>query len=160
MQRNPYSPPESPVKEEIASLAPRPIAVWLLLIVLAAIATMFVVGVVRFASLAWHGLLASGDMVDWAIALGWRLASGVVAIAALVGVFRRKVWAQWAGVICIASLALLSMLGPHTAAYANDAERSGGYAFRFVILPLLSAWWIRTFGFTRKARRYFGRHEA
>lgn len=160
MQQNPYSPPKSSVAEEGPRLAPRPFAVWLLSLFLLIGAAMFAIGVARFLGLAVFRFTELTDRGALAAAIAWRLALGVAFVAALIGIFRRRSWGRWVGILVIASIAVASIFMSDKAVYADDAERTGGLTFRFIVLPLLAAWWIRAFGFAPKAKRYFSRQEA
>jgi hypothetical protein len=113
------------------------------------------IGAVRFLWLATSHLAEVGNVLALTIAVTWRIAIAATALAAMLGIFYRRQWARWFGILAIAALAFSSILGPDSTNYANNAERAGGSLARLVIIPLILAWWGHAFGFSTKAKRYF-----
>ncbi len=158
MQPNPYSPPASTELEvrPSESPSPRPIAVWLMLVVLTAVALLFVVGTAVFLRLVLphSSELHVGPLI---VAVVWRLALIAVAMLAILSTYRRRGWARWLGLAVIVALAAWSILAPDHAQYPNDAERFGALTGRYFIFPALLAGWAYAFGFSAKAKRYFSK---
>lgn len=155
MSHNPYTPPQSrtelsPERDD----PPRPIAVWLLIILLSIFVALFFWGISRFIVGSWANAAEIGVLVASTI---WRLGIVGAFIAGGYGAYRRHRWSRWFGVALIVLLAVFTLLRKDTTYYANDAERAGGYVARYVIVPLLFAWWVYALAFSRKARRYFSK---
>ncbi|WP_422085599.1 hypothetical protein [Variovorax sp.] len=157
MQKNPYSPPQSNVlaTPELPR-GPRPISAWLLLILLAFTELALAAGLVREAFLLAPYFRQIPN--QWSIlpSVGLRLAIAGVILVVLVGIFKRKHWGRWLGLLALALLAATSIFGTDTTDYENQAQRAGGMLAQFVLTPLLIAWWVYAFGFSAKAKRYFG----
>ncbi|MEJ8853419.1 hypothetical protein WKW79_02495 [Variovorax robiniae] len=161
MQPNPYSPPQSPLHHDgPPSPARRPVSIWLLLFLLLATTIIFFAGSAKF---IWFIASRWADLRDFqALAVGVALRISVAAalLATMLGIFRRRQWGRWLGLLAIASLAAFFMLRPDTTTYANDAESAGGYLGRLVFMPLLFAWWGYAVTFSGKAKRYFSAADA
>jgi fucose 4-O-acetylase-like acetyltransferase len=151
MEHNPYTAPA--VTEEVALLrqqAPRPVAVWLLLGSL----------LVCFLLMAWGALQSL-----WEARSSWRafrvlplamlLALMASLVATVIGLYRRRPWSRWIGLAMLAGFLSYVILRTDTTHYENEAERAGGFLGRYVMWPLLVAWWAYAFGGSAKARRYF-----
>jgi hypothetical protein len=152
---NPYSAPRAQV-EDIAAIAkvPRPIAVWLLVAFLALSVCLFTFAFAR--GLATGGFAAlSISPVVMIFALAWRLLLIASLAAVAYGALRRRRWARWVGVLCILLLAGVGVLAPDTTRYESEAERTGGQTGKYVILPIMAAYWIFALAFSAKAKRYF-----
>jgi hypothetical protein len=160
MDHNRYKPPQAETELSPLRLSPRPIAVWILIVLLLAVVLVFVVGLtVSIWTAAVRGSeVRSPDPLS--ASLVWRLALAAVFFSAAYGVYRRQRWGRWFGVALILVLALVFMFRPDTAYYASDAERAGGYLGRFIFVPIFLAWWVYAFAFSSKARRYFSKQAA
>ncbi|MGJ7501580.1 hypothetical protein ACSFBF_14575 [Variovorax sp. ZT5P49] len=157
MQRNPYSPPESTVLATPESpRSPRPISAWLLLILLALTELALATGIVREVFLLAPYFRQIPNQWSILLGLGFRLAIAGVILVVLVGIFKRKQWGRWLGLLALALLAATGIFGNDTTVYDNQAQRAGGLLAQFVLTPLLIAWWVYAFGFSAKAKRYFG----
>jgi hypothetical protein len=124
MEYNPYAPPQA--KTEMPLLreaAPRPVAVWLLIICLLASGLLFVIGSAQFVGTIfthWSEIRSFGLLVG---SLAWRLALIAAFLAATYSLYCRHPWSRWLGVMLIVALAAFSIFRPDTTFYANDAER-------------------------------------
>jgi hypothetical protein len=160
MEHNPYAPPEA---QEISFLReeppPRPIAVWLFLVVI----SMFIIFLVaNTAQLLWAVLSyreGIRSIAGLAMAVAWQLFVVAVFLFAAIGAYRGTPWSRWLGVVAIMGFIAVLFLRPDTTRYVNDAQRAGGYVGRMFIWPLLLVWWAYAFAFSSKARRYFSRRE-
>ena len=158
MEHNPYTPPRTNIETEIPrEAAPRPIAVWLLIVILLVFTVIFVFATVRFAWAVfshWGNLTSTGLMFA---SLVWRLLLIVIFFASALGAYRRRGWSRWFGVALIVAFAAYGLFRTDSTQYANDAERAGGQAARLVLMPLLMTWWGYALAFSAKARRYFSK---
>jgi hypothetical protein len=158
MQRNPYSPPASTELERISSaVVRRPLAVWLLLLVLFAMMLIWIAGMARSFSVVAPHVGEVRNSLQLGVAFAWRLAFLAVVLLAIVGIYRRWHWGRWLGIAAIVALAILNFLRHDDSQYPDAAQRLGGLTAKFVIFPLLLAWWAYAFGFSSKAKRYFSR---
>ncbi|NHZ65017.1 hypothetical protein [Massilia genomosp. 1] len=136
----------------------RPLSAWLLMLVLVVIMLAIAFGAV---STVWYLIAFRGWMnVRFLFDLAIRLAMIGCCVGGLVGIARRRGWARWLGLAAIAALTVMIILMPDTAQYDNDAQRSGGAFGRLILGPLLMALWGYRFGFSAKARSYFGNGHA
>lgn len=155
-QRNLYSPPVSQV-EMPSEVAPRPLSVWLWMLVFLAGTVVFGAGTLRSLWLiASHANELRDPLAAW-VGVAWRVALIVAVLAVIVAVYRRRHWSLWLGVVGIIGLAILSLLSHDTTQYPNEAQKAGAALGQFLILPILFAWWTYAFGFSGKARRYFAK---
>ena len=157
MDHNPYTPPQANTEASIpGEVVPRPVAVWLLIILLLMFALMFVTSTVRMVGT----VSAHWDEIRGGVALAgllvWHLALTVIFFGVAYSAYRRRPWSRWFGVILIVVFAAFIIFGVDTTHYANSAERSGGQLARFVVPPLL-AWWAYVLALSPKAKRYFSR---
>src|SRR4051794_16159873 len=123
-QRNIYSPPVSRV-EMPSEVAPRPLSVWLWMLVFVAGTVFFAVGTLRsFWLIASHANELRNPL---AASLGgaWRVALIVAALAVIFAVYRRRHWSRWLGVVPIVGLATWSLLRHDTTQYPNEAQKVG-----------------------------------
>lgn len=162
MPRNPYTPPGSSSEvtflKEVAP--PRPVAVFLMLALLAVFGIPCVVGVAGLVALVVsQGGKPLGNSA-FVVALAWRVAALAFIVVVLVGLYYRRAWGRWMAIVVPIGIAAFSILGPDTTSYANEAERTGGFLGRVIVIPLLLAWWTYALAFSRKARRYFARPPA
>ncbi len=155
MKRNRYVPPTNREITFPREAVPRPIAVWLLLLVLSVFVAFFAINAARFlfAVVSHASEIRSGGAV--AVAVLWRMLLITVFAMAALAIYHRWRWSRWLGVALIVGLGVCSLLGPDTTRYANEAERAGGFLGRLILLPPLLAWWGYAFGFSSKAKRYF-----
>jgi hypothetical protein len=134
--------------------ARRPLSAWLLLVLAAATAVAFSLGVVRLGWLLATNQMQVLDPVRASLACAWRIALVAGSAATVVGVYRHTSWSRWTGLLVIFSFATWSALrtdGP----YPNEAQEGGAWFGRVVVMPLLCVWWAYAFAFSRKARAYF-----
>jgi hypothetical protein len=64
------------------------------------------------------------------------------------------------GIALLVAFAAVSLTRPDTTSYTSEAERTGGFVGRIIVVPLLFIWWIYAFGFSAKAKRFFSRKAA
>lgn len=150
---NPYQSPETIQSPTPETRPRRPISAWLLLLVFALFAATFAIGLGRFL------LLIGSDAptrVPLIIDIVWRMVLLAISGGGLYAIFQRQQAGRWIGIIVIILFAGFSIFGPDTTQYSSDAERTGGALARFVLMPPLLAWWCYAFGFSAKARRYWG----
>ncbi len=162
MNYNPYTPPSSDVSQLRAQAVPRPFAVWFLIVFLVVFIATFLFGTGRFVLfLSSHfNEIQSSAAITLALGVSWRLAIIAAFSVTTVSVYRRKPWSRWLGIACIICLAATPFLVPHATQYTNDAQKAGANFARFLLFPLLFAWWGYAFGFSSKARRYFTNNPA
>src|SRR5262245_51403804 len=142
MDYNPYTPPQAKAEASIPrEAAPRPIAVWLLIVFLLAFALLLLVAAVQVVGMVASHWSEMGNPGLMAISLGWRLGLIAIFFAAAYGAYRRHRWSRWFGVALLVAFAAISIFKPDTTQYANNAEHAGGQLGHFVILPALLAWW-------------------
>ncbi|MFT3736120.1 MAG: hypothetical protein QM776_14050 [Rhodocyclaceae bacterium] len=159
MQDNPYSPPRSALSDPLpgAGVASRPFAVWLLFVVLLIAEALLLTGLSRFALVAWVNFAGFSAALPVLLPAFLRIVLAAAATAALAfGVFRRKRWARWPSLLAIVGLIAYCIFSPDTTHYNNEAEQQGGAFSRYILLPLLLAWWAHACCFSAKAKRYFG----
>ncbi|WP_137973259.1 hypothetical protein [Pseudomonas sp. F(2018)] len=136
-------------------LAPRPISVWLFCLFLLAATTLFLAGIAEL----FLGNPTANLRIDSIIKLFelifWLLIFPLTPLALLFGVYKRKKWGRWFGLVAITAFAVWLILGTKGATYSTDAGRVGSYAARYIFLPLLLAWWGYSFGFSNRALQYF-----
>jgi hypothetical protein len=156
MEHNPYTPPQTNIEASIPrEVAPRPVAVWLLVILLFVFTAVFALATARFVWVVfahWDEVSNAGLMM---FSLVWRLAIIAIFFATAYSAYRARRWTRWVGVALIVAFAAYGIFRADTTYYANDAERAGGQAARLVIMPLLLGWWAYALAFSAKARRYF-----
>ena len=158
---NPYRPPVATPPDVIDAapepeLSPRPISVWLMIVALALLSlaalfgeTMLVSDVTRGAPRAsTHAMLVT-LLVIQAVKL-------LVGVTLMIGLWRRRRWARWLGLLCCAGLVVFSVMRRDQSVHASDAERAGGDLAQYVLLPALCVWWGWALAFSAKGRRYFG----
>jgi hypothetical protein len=156
MQRNPYNPPASTELEVPPSeVVPRPLAVWLLLLLLCAAALTCVAGMARFFSFVTLHRNELHNLSALTVAVVWRLAVIAVALFAILSIYRRGRWGRWLGLAAIVAPTIWIFVHPDDSRYPDEAQRAGAFVGRFFISPLLFAWWAYAFGFSSKAKRYF-----
>lgn len=159
---NPYRPPVATppdAADDAPALEPppRPISVWLMIVALALLSlaalfgeTMLVSDVTSLAPrVSSHAMLATLLVIQ-----AVKLAAGVTL---MIGLWRRRPWARWLGLLCCAGLVVFSVMRQDHSVHANDAERAGGELAQYVLLPLLCLWWGWALAFSAKGRRYFAR---
>ncbi|NHZ37998.1 hypothetical protein [Massilia rubra] len=134
--------------------AKRPISSWLMMLVLVLVMIFTAFGAINTIMLMIA--FRNWTNVPFLFNLALRLALVALCFGAMVGIARRLRWGRWLGLFVIAALTVMILLMPDTAQYDNDAQRSGGAFGRLVLGPLLMALWGYRFGFSAKARRYFG----
>ena len=156
MQPNPYSPPESVVLATPARRSPRPISAWLLLTLLALMGIALAVGIAQEIFLLAPYVRQIPGQWSILLGLGFRLAILGVILIVSAGIFKARRWGRWLGLLVLALLAVTSLFGHDTTTYDSEAERAGGLLAQFVLMPSLIAWWAYAFGFSAKAKRYFG----
>lgn len=149
---NPYQSPASSSAEVPQHAGKRPVSVWLLLLILVPFSIAAAVGAVRF---AWITITLTGMHAAFLTAIAWRLAVLAFLVYTVVGIARRRQWGRWLGVLIVGAITVGPFILPDTTHYADNAERTGGYFGRYILLPGLMAWWLYACGFSSKARRYF-----
>ena len=159
MDHNPYTPPQAKTETSISrEPGPRPVAVWLLMVLLIIFALMFIVATVRLIRETSDYWSSVDDAVPAMISLLWHFALVSSFSAAAYGAFRRHRWSRWFGVALLAVLAATILFGADTTEYKNDAERAGGRVGR-LLLPALFVWWAYALTLSKKAKRYFSKDD-
>ncbi len=157
MDHNPYSPPQAntelPVPKESVR---RPISVWLLIILLWAVAIVISLATARLAATLMARWSEVTSVAAVAITMVWRVFLIAIFIAAAVSAFRRRPWSRWFGVAIFVLLAAYSVFTPDKTQYLNDAERMGGMLGR-ILMPILLAWWTYAIAFSSKSKQYFSK---
>jgi len=126
MTRNPYSPPSANVEMAISQpRGARPISAWFLLIAIALFGLLWAVGTVRFIFIvvsSWEQFFTLWGVlrVLWATVVLPFLVLGVL-LASLVGIYKRKPWGRWLGLLILAGFAVFNIFRPDTTVYANEA---------------------------------------
>lgn len=154
---NPYSPPVSKELEVQLPVARRPISVWIFLLVFAILFALFGFGLVGSMWQSASSLSESQEYVRFSVGLVMSIAILAAALVLPIGVYRRRQWARWIGVVAIGSILLAMLLLPDTTQYANSDERLGGMIARMFIFPLLFLVWAYRFGFSSKSKMYFAK---
>jgi len=153
---NPYTPPSDPMAEAILTSAPRrPISVWLLVLAVSAITILFTVSLVRYLWVFVFHFTQMPNLLMASVGLVWRAMLVSAFLATTRGVFCRRNWGRWLGVLVVVAFAAFSLFGPDTTIYKNDAERAGGHLGRIIIFPALLAWWAYALAFSQKSKAYF-----
>lgn len=152
---NPYQAPESAQRDVNDRRAGRPIAVWLVLLMLSVITLLFAAGLARSILFIASHLSDVGNYFALIVAIVWRAVLLAGALYAIVCVWRRRPLGRWLGLLALAALLVLILFIPDTTQYASATERAGGVFARMILLPALMAWWGYQFGFSANARRYF-----
>src|SRR5438105_4103343 len=100
---NPYSPPQSPPLEEPVSLPTqkRPVSVWIVLFIEAAIATAVMVGIVRYFVAVATTSTAGFDTTSLVLGVILRVVMIALCVAPPLGLFHRKQWGRWLGVLLL-----------------------------------------------------------
>ena len=137
--------------------SPRPLSVWLLMLALLAGGVPITVSSARFFWFFASHLAEVRNFMALAIEVVWHVATVVVILAVLFGIFHRRQWGRWLGLLSIAAFAVITILAPDATTYANDAQKAGGFLGRTIFAPLMFTWWGYAFGFSKKAKRYFSR---
>ena len=136
-------------------LAPRPISVLLFCFFLLAATILFLQGIAELFLDSPTINLRIDSMIKSVGIIFWLIVFPLAPLALLFGVYTRKQWGRWVGLISITAFAAWFILGTKGAAYATDAERAGSHASRYIAMPLLLAWWGYSFGFSNRALQYF-----
>ena len=155
MQRNPDTPPADAISNESPVVVPRPLSVWLLLIILAAGTCVLVIGVCR---LAWFVISVEAKIVNYGAAaypFVWRISLACLCGFTLYNAYKRQKSGRWLGVLAILGLAIWNLSMPDYIIYPNKAQESGALVGRYAVTPALFAWWVYAYGFSVKARKYF-----
>ncbi len=141
---NPNSVPESIQNVLPPTRSPRPIYVWLSLLLFAYFGAIFTLS---FATVIDKRIVMPVDVL-------WRLTAMAIVTGALYGIWHRHQWARWLGVLVIVAVGVFSLFGLDSTFYANNAERtvSGSSRFFFAMVWL---WWIYEFGFSEKSKLYW-----
>ena len=150
MQDPRYAPPtadELLTQTPLARQAVRPLAVWLLLLLLVIVG----LGWLGISLDAGRGLPIGGAALLVSVLLA--PVEGGLAFFAF-SLWRGWRWSRWGGVVVIFGLGLAQ------AAFSNANRfyaQGGGVVFiAYVLLPLLCLWWACALTLSVKARRYFG----
>ena len=161
MKPNPYAPPAASLQaDEIAFLresVPRPIAVWLFVGMLLIMVALVVVRPTSLLVRLSFGTNSYGGLPRLALYLATSLAVGGGLAFLAISAYRGVPWSRWISVAVVVLLVLVTLVRPDTTFYATEAERTGGFVGRYILVPLLVAWWIYAFAFSRKAKRFFMR---
>lgn len=132
----------------------RPKSAWLLMIVLVLIVLLIGFGAI---SSIWMLIAAPGWMNGrFLFDVLIRLAMVALCLGVVTGIARRRQWGRWLGLLFLAGLTVMMLIMPDTTQYDNAAQRGGGAFTRLILVPLLMGLWGYRFGFSAKAKRYFG----
>lgn len=87
--------------------------------------------------------------------LGWRLVVVAVSLAVQMGVWRRRKWARWLGMIMVTTLtiAFVVAVNAHLAHMNTDSTRN--FIGHLTIIPLVLACWLYPFGYGKSSNSYF-----
>lgn|GEM_PF-5832688 len=149
---NPYEAPGSALQAVSVRRASRPLAVWSLAFLLAALALFWTVGLIGLLAAIVTGKTGNVALL---FPISLQVFQLAVVVTAVAGMLRRRQWGRWLGLLAIGGFTVLMILRPDTTYYANSAEQTGGFLGRNIIVPLLMLWWGRRFGFSDKAKQYF-----
>lgn len=153
---NPYAPPSNSTAEVMAIKASRrPASVWLLVLAISAITILFMVSLVRYLWVFVFQFAQIQNHLMASVGLVWRAMLVSAFLATTLGIFYRRNWGRWIGVLVIVAFIAFSFFGPDTTVYKNDAERAGGHLGRIIIFPALLAWWAYALAFSQKSKAYF-----
>jgi hypothetical protein len=157
MDHNPYTPPQAQTETSPpGEVAPRPVAVWLLIGLLLGFVLMFVITTVQYvatASAHWGEAIGPAALTLTLLLRGVLIASF---IAVAYCAHRRHGWSRWVSAALLVAFAAFCIFRADTTHYDNDAERVGGQVGR-AILPLLLVWWAYAIALSPKATRYFSK---
>ena len=154
---NPYTPPISAeVREELPQVK-RTLAVWIFLVIFGIFLCIFATGLGNTMMHLVSHLPEDRDYLTFSLGLLVSIALLALGLSILIGVYRRRQWSRWMGVLAILALLFLMFQLPDTTRYANSAERAGGTFGRQVLFPVLLVFWAYRFGFSAKAKLYFGK---
>lgn len=158
---NPYRPPVAttagvPDDAPAPDIAPRPISVWLMVVAMALLSIAALYGESKLATdPALAAQRATAPMVFATVAL-IQTAKLALALTLLVGLWRRRPWARWLGLLYAVGLLIFCIMRPDHRLHGDDAERAGAELGQYVIIPALCVWWGWALAFSAKGRRYFG----
>jgi hypothetical protein len=157
MQRNPYHPPATTDLElpSSAEVRRRPIAVWLLLILLVIFTLSFAVGLSKLIWFVASNVAKAHKPLGLLVAVGWRLGLAAIAVFVIVSICRGRRWSRWLGLAVIVAIIIWNFWRHDVTQYSDDAERVGAAIGQYLIFPLLFGWWGYALAFSFKAKRYF-----
>jgi hypothetical protein len=153
---NPYAPPATVSTVQPASAAPRPVSIWLQLIVFSVLTSLYAFGLARALTSFSVQVRDQTATLEIAFDIAWRLALLAAFISLVVAIFRCRPWGRWVGLLPIGAMLLQVLLGSDSTNYANEAERTGGMFGQYVLMPAFFCWWGYAVAFSTKAQRYFG----
>jgi hypothetical protein len=123
---------------------------------LAFIVAVFLLAVVQITWLLASHRVQVLDPLKAFLSVGWRLAVAAASAFTAIGVYRRRSWSRWVGLLAILAFGAWSVLRPDTEPYPNEAQEAGAWLARLVLAPILYVWWAYAFSFSKKASEYFG----
>ncbi|MDR0779581.1 MAG: hypothetical protein LBF16_02655 [Pseudomonadales bacterium] len=127
--KNPNSPSVVNADAETPrSLNPRPVSIWFLLGVIVLYSFMSSVNLVQYLLLVVPNISQLPNPEGIPAVIGLQIVSVGVLLAGCVGIFRRKRWGRWFGLLVLVGIAAVSIFGPDTAVYDNAAQQAGGVA--------------------------------
>jgi hypothetical protein len=148
---NPYRPPHAALEVQAPSTwpqepaPPRPIAVWLLSLLLLALGCLCVLGALRSLWAVMTHLSWTWDYGALTLGVGWRIVVAGGAVSLLPGAFLGRKWARWPCALVLLGFCLLVIFRAAASQDGSEAERAGGRLWIFIVgLPL-----------TAKAKRFF-----
>jgi hypothetical protein len=165
MHDNPYRPPTADVFLPVVPQELRkPKSAWVLQIVAAVLCAGLVLGIVRTGIIVSAGGPPGQGLGGPLFGLAWRLAALVGAMFAIRGTHRAAPYGRFLGLIMIAvlfasaiyqSVRAKTYASSHTE-YSNLEAGAAGEIIGAMLVATALAYWFYAFGFSAKARRYFG----
>ena len=159
MEANPFSPPRSHVADTAPLLvaATKPVSVWVSQVVGAILACAALYGLVKALAPDSHF-----SIFHMAIVVAIQVAVMAFFLAIVIGAQRRARYARWMGLLLIGAIlvysivrtvAALRLLG---ATVGAGVPEQAGAVVGAVLIVLLTGAWFRAYGFTKRARAWFG----
>lgn len=162
MSLNPYLPPshtENSADDPLRPKQPRPIAVWLFELYLTGLVIWGLVGIIKYLRFAITGVYDFFPLSSLSLgtAITWRIVVSAGFIFCIINSHKGKKSGRWTGILIFAAMILVQfwILGAPQEATGNSAAQSGAAAGGFFAI-LLYGYWTFAFGFSKKAKRYFG----
>ena len=158
---NPYRPPlAEPADGTTVPLAdpsaPRPIAVWIMVLALGVMLAASGSGLMRAVIAVADGRAAGASTAVVALVVARLAAMFGTYLTCAYGLWRRRRWARWLGLFLIGALLAFCLLRQDTSFHADDAERAGALLAQYVLIPAACVWWGWALAFSAKGKRYFG----
>jgi hypothetical protein len=158
-EHNPYLPPASTVADEYGAAPPppKPWAVTIAQVLGSVCAAFMAVGIARYLYGVWEWSRIGVRMVWSPYFNASRIAMLVVLVVMLIQLPKRSQVGRWCGAaILLAALGGLIYLLVTSYPSGGGTLEIGGHILSFLVCFVPTAWLLYAFGFSRKARAYFG----